>query len=190
MRAPSGAKGFGNGAAFIAVSLGLGSAVLQACSAPGALVRISFACVKPGVAPPPDVLALIAELMAGRHQEGVTRWGDRSLRLHLRGVHDSIYFVPLSCGITGDCAWALIGSPPARSLGILEGSVVQVRPSNNPWPGIDSFSGSGPGTGTLARHEYRGGAYHRVSVSTLQGDALDGFLSCVDDDSCCPGPPT
>ncbi len=166
------------------------SGLARVSSAPTPPVQFSFVCARPSVTLSPEHQRLVSTLMRQHVHEGVKAWGDRAVRISTGSSGGPIYFVPLSCGATGNCIWAVLASTPARSLGTVEGSVVHLRQTHDPWPTIEGFSGYGTGEGDLSTYQFREGGFRRIEVGKLTPEAVDRFESCVDNESCCPRPAT
>ena len=146
-------------------------------------IQVSFVCATPR-AIPPDVHAIARKIMATRQDQSVANY-DRAAVVRLGDPPTDVYFIPLSCGATGNCTWGVVASSPGRALGVLDGAVI--RFSLGPgWPAIEAFTHLGAGEGDLETLEYRDEQYHRKSTAKLKPNAADRFMACVDNATCCP----
>lgn len=146
-------------------------------------IHISFVCTKQQRLPS-DLHAIVFGLMSKYRDEGVANWGDRAVAVHFRDPNSEIFFVPLSCGATGNCWWGVISSSPARSYGVINGAILQLT-SEHGWPNINVFARIGAGEGTLEVFAFKAGSYRRSSFKTLMGEDADKFSECIDNISCC-----
>ena len=146
--------------------------------------RIGLVCATQR-AIPRDVQALIKPLVAAYRGRGVADYGDRAAILNFGQPPTDVFFIPLSCGATGNCWWCVVASAPSRNLGVLSGAVIRVAQGPG-WPAIEAFTHAGAGEGDLETLVQRGGQYHRQSIAELTPDAANSFLACVDNEACCP----
>jgi len=147
-------------------------------------IQISFICATQRVIPP-EVQAMARNLMAKYQDQGVANYGDRAAVVKFGDPPTDVYFIPLSCGATGNCVWGVVASAPTRNLGALGGAVIRV-PRGPGWPVIEAFTHLGAGEGDLETLVHRGEQYHRKSNAKLKPEAADRFMSCVDNEACCP----
>src|SRR5262245_30247432 len=63
--------------------------------------QLSFVCATTAV--PAVLKPLVAELVAKHRDSGVAVWGDRAAVVRVGRTPSDRYFVPLSCGATGNC---------------------------------------------------------------------------------------
>ena len=144
-----------------------------------------FICAQPDARISSDFRQVIAPLMAEFGAKGVAAWGDRAVPVSL-STNSTQLLVPLSCGATGGCSWAILASSPARSLGVIGGSIITVRAVPGGWAIIDVFMSDGPGEGCVTSYEFHDGHYRKVVVGKLKPAEADWYQSCVDNESCCP----
>jgi hypothetical protein len=145
-----------------------------------------FVCAKANGRLSSEFGDVLAPLMAQFGGQGVAGWGDRAVSVRLSHGGSPELVVPLSCGATGSCVWAVLASSPARSLGVVSGSVIQLRREKDGWVVLATYSGYGLGTGDFTTYEYAGGSYRKVEVGKLTPSAVDTFQSCVNNEKCCP----
>jgi hypothetical protein len=127
----------------------------------------------------------LAPLLAKFGGEGVATWGDRAVAVRLSATVSG-WLVPISCGATGNCNWAVLAASPARSLGVISGSVIAVRQRDGEWAILETYTGDGPGEGDLTSYEYHNGSYRKITVARLKPAVVDSYQSCIDNESCCP----
>jgi hypothetical protein len=168
---------------WLAMSLAL-AGTLQPAHAGKPKTTLSFVCAKErGI--PAEIQTLVKPLMAKYHDQGVANYGDRAAVLEFGEPVARVFFIPLSCGATGNCVWAVLGGAPIRNLGVVFGAVIQVDHGQG-WPKLDTFSHWGAGEGDRETLTLRDGQYRRETVAKLKPEAVDRFMACVDNETCCP----
>jgi hypothetical protein len=145
---------------------------------------IGFVCASPSLLQG-KFAKPISSLLREHGENGIAKWGDRAVAVDLGGPAGSEFLVPLSCGATGNCTWGVLADSPPRSLGVIGGAFIRIRSLRHGWAELESFSHLGAGEGSLETFVYQGSAYHRKSVGTLKPEAVDRYMSCVDNSSCC-----
>ena len=145
-----------------------------------------FVCAKANGRLSSEFSDVLAPLMVQFGGQGVASWGERAVSVRLSHGGSPELLVPLSCGATGNCVWAVLASSPARSLGVVSGSVIQLRREKAGWVVIAAYSGHGLGAGDVTTYEYADRSYRKVEVGKLTPSAADTFQSCVDNEKCCP----
>jgi hypothetical protein len=151
------------------------------------LATFSFVCATPAVLLPAPVKQIVTQLTRAHKVDGVHAWGDRAVSLRLRKDHAPVYFVPLSCGATGNCTWGIIDSSPARSLGVFAGAVVKVETAGSGWPPIQVFTSGAGGDSRLEMLRLMDGQYRaQASAGKPAPATLAQLQSCMDNASCCP----
>jgi len=145
-----------------------------------------FVCAQPDTAISTELRLIVADLMSKYGHQGGNPWPDRSVQLRLRAVDTVVHMIPLSCGATGNCTWGILATSPARTLGVVDGSVIHVQDTEAGWPNIDAYSGYGAGEGDLTTYVFRDDSYRKLEVGKLKPDAVGRFQSCVDNQACCP----
>ncbi|HEV8200423.1 MAG TPA: hypothetical protein VGS03_10405 [Candidatus Polarisedimenticolia bacterium] len=157
-------------------------------SAPTArTATFSFVCATPAVLLPPPVKQIVTQLTRAHKAGGARPWGDRAVSLRLRKDHAPVYFVPLTCGTTGNCTWGVVDSSPAKSLGVFAGAVVQVETTGSGWPPIQVFTSGAGGDTRLETLKLMDGQYRaQASSGKPAASTVAQLQSCLDNASCCP----
>ena len=140
-------------------------------------------CAKPDL--PPQLKPLVAELVEQYGSHGVKVWGDRAVAVPLHSSGTPMYFVPVSCGATGNCTWGIVATSPVRSLGVTVGAVITVERHGSQWPRIRAFTRTGAGEGDLDTFEFATSEYKLSTSKSLSGATADKFASCIDNERCC-----
>ncbi len=83
--------------------------------------------------------------------------------------------MPLDCGATGNCRWALLASKPARLLGTIDGALIYILPRNSGWSRLMGYSSMGAGEGVLETYAHRGGRYVVISRREVRDSTYDEF---------------
>ncbi len=159
-------------------------------SPPSQVVNFGFVCAKPMSPLPPGAESVVAALMREHHSDGVRPWGDRAVVILLHGDKDPIYFVPLSCGATGNCTWGIVAPSPTRSIGIVSAAVIRIEVGGSAWPEINGYYSTGAGQGELEQFAFNGTQYRRRAISKLTPNGVGQYAPCVDNEACCPGSAT
>ncbi|HET8946705.1 MAG TPA: hypothetical protein VFQ07_06960, partial [Candidatus Polarisedimenticolia bacterium] len=147
----------------------------------------SFVCATPAVLLPAPVKQIVTQLTRAHKAEGARPWGDRAVSLRLRKDHAPVYFVPLTCGTTGNCTWGVVDSSPAKSLGVFAGAVVQVETAGSGWPSIQVFTSGAGGESRLEILKVMDGQYRsQASAGKPAANTVAQLQSCMDNASCCP----
>jgi hypothetical protein len=112
-----------------------------ATSAQQQLTGVSFVCATQSAGPPSEFRAIVADLMREHGDRAIAKWGDRAalVQLDAKGTYE--YLVPLTCGATGNCIWAVLASSPPRSLGVVDGSFLTIQSTRHGWAEIHGYSG-------------------------------------------------
>jgi hypothetical protein len=103
---------------------------------------------------PTGTLNEIAQVALRRTDVGPPRYADRAFAFDLNGDRRPELFVPLSCGATGNCWWALLSTRPALLLGILNGEYLYVHRRQGRWPIIITYGHVTAAEGTLTTYRY------------------------------------
>jgi len=147
----------------------------------------SFVCATPAVLLPPPVKQIVTQLTRAHRADGARPWGDRAVSLRLRKDKPPVYFVPLTCGTTGNCTWGVVDSSPAKSLGVFAGAVVQVETAGSGWPPIRVFTSGAGGDTRIETLKLMDGQYRaQASAGKPAASTVEPLQSCMDNASCCP----
>ena len=174
------------------VGRGLAVAILAVATRGGSVspasdvVTFGFVCADPKVTWPAGVKQVVSDLMAKHGDDGVAKWGDRAVPVRLRRADALSYFVPVSCGATGNCTWAIVASSPARSLGTATGAVIFVKTGGREWPSVNAFSTMGAGQGAIETLEFSSDAYHHKKTVGVDPSLVGTIAGCLDNRACCP----
>ena len=147
----------------------------------------SFVCATPAVLLPDPVKRIVTQLTKAHRADGAHAWGDRAVSLRLRSDHAPVYFVPLTCGTTGNCTWGIVDSAPAKSLGVFAGAVVQVETGGSGWPAVQVFTSGSDGQSRFETLKMTDNQYRAQPAASKPAPAMVSQLqSCLDNASCCP----
>jgi len=149
-------------------------------------VRVNFACASGEVFAAADIQEAVREIVPPHGGAGSRVWGDRAVALDLNHDRRPEYLVPLSCGATCNCRWAIIALKPSRSLGVIEGCVLDLSVARRGWAQVTAYTHLSAGEGTLTTHDYRSGEYVKNSEVGLKPEVVESFERCKDNESCCP----
>jgi hypothetical protein len=159
----------------------------KSAAASSRAATFSFVCATPAVLLPAPVKQIVTQLTRAHKADGARPWGDRAVSLRLRKDHAPVYFVPLTCGTTGNCTWGIVDSSPAKSLGVFAGAVVRVETAGGGWPPIQVFTSGAGGDSRLENLSLMDGQYRaQASASKPAAATVAELQSCMDNASCCP----
>jgi len=149
-------------------------------------LRLNFACASQGVMADSGIQAFTRGLASRLDDKGVRVWGDRAVAVDLN--HDSLpeYLAPLSCGATCNCTWAVIAKGPTRTLGLVDGCVVDLSLARRGWAEVTTYTHLSSSEGTLTTYAYKDGGYRKKAVATLKPHVAESYERCKDNKTCCP----
>lgn len=101
----------------------------------------------------------IVQAALRRNDLGPPRYADRAFAFDLNGDRRDELFVPLTCGGTGNCWWAVLSTKPARLLGTINGEYIYVHRRQGRWPIIITYGHVTAVEGTLTTYRYRNYEY-------------------------------
>ena len=127
---------------------------------------------------------LDAQVISAGAPEGSKFWADRAVTFDPNGDGQPEVAVPLWCGATGNCTWAIYGGTPTRLLGRVHAMVILV-----PEPSADSrilgYAHLSAMDGTMSSFVLRGGLYvQEAEAAVAASDAMErlgcdgGKVSC------------
>jgi hypothetical protein len=141
------------------------------------LAVVAFECATPAALPSGELSNLAARESQKSGSRGVAHWADRAWAIDLGGGPEREYLVPLDCGATGNCRWALLASSPPSVLGTVDGALVYIHARNAGWSDLTAYSTLGAGDGVVASYTYRNGRYASKSSHEVTGEDFDSFTS-------------
>jgi hypothetical protein len=85
------------------------------------------------------------------------------------------YFVPVSCGATGNCTWLVVGDSPARLLGTVVGAqYVYVSRRGQGWGRLTAYTRVGGDECVITTYAAKHGKYVQTSERTLRFSGYEG----------------
>jgi len=158
--------------------------ILMTVSGSGAAVKpdvtqfvavIDFDCTAPSSLPQGELANLARQTTQKLGSRGVAVWADRAWALDLGGEPGPEYLVPLDCGATGNCRWAVLASGPARLLGTVDGALIYIHAHSSGWPELTGYASMGAGDGVVTSYVYRNGRYVSKSEREVRDAAFEKF---------------
>jgi len=122
------------------------------------LTKFSWNCAETSWHPSSRVRVLVQDALR-RHDNGPPRYGDRAFAYDLNDDGQREVFVPLTCGATGNCSWAVLATKNARLLGIVGGENLYVYRGHRQWPVIIAYGHVTAVEGELLTYRFRHGRY-------------------------------
>ena len=107
-------------------------------------------------------LADIVQAAFRRNDDGPPKYGDRAFAFDLDGDGNAELFVPLTCGATGNCGWAVLSARPARLLGVISGQYVYIHHGRHRWPTIITYGHLSVVEGSLTTYRYHKRKYRAL----------------------------
>ena len=116
-------------------------------------------------------------------QKAIGSWADRAVKYDLDRDGRAEYFVPTTCGATGNCEWGVYRLSPTKEIGRLYGDRVYIADQSR-WPRITTYDRYGLGKGEVHNYEYRSGRYVEVSNKMVEADENEAFLERMGKPNC------
>jgi hypothetical protein len=118
------------------------------------LVVFDFNCASTSAYPDRKLNRIVRAAVAALDTGGL-RYADRAFAFDLNDDRSPEYFVPLSCGATGNCDWAVFALNPARLLGTINGQYLYVYGSAARWPTLITYGHLSAVEGSLFTYRFR-----------------------------------
>ena len=138
---------------------------------------VDFGCTSSEDFPNGEYDDALARAFALSGENGVSKWGNRAYRHDLDGDSQPEHLVPLWCGATGNCSWAVLGSKPEQLLGVIWGERLYLYRSNPRGSHVCGHSTAGAGEGYLQRFDIASGQYKETGAMRLDEASNDRVLS-------------
>ena len=122
------------------------------------LTEFDWNCAETSWHPSPH-LKNIVQVALHRANDGPPTYGDRAFAFDLNGDRVAELFVPLTCGATGNCGWAVMTTNRPRLLGIVWGQYLYVHRLMGRWPVIITYGHLSVVEGSLATYRFRNDSY-------------------------------
>lgn len=85
-----------------------------------------------------------------------------ALEFPLKGKEQFAYFVPISCGGTGNCTYLVVTRDPYKFLGTITGQYLYLYSSVEVWPTIITYGHLSAAEGVLHTYKFKNGKYDEV----------------------------
>ena len=182
-----GARNFARGMLLAAVGAWCATFAMSASaidfSSGGIVSRFTANCTSTKAFHRTILAPVIADAMARHRDDGVAVWGDRAFVFDLNADGHPEYFIPLSCGATGNCIWALVGGEPAKLLDELSAEAIFIHARNeaNPWSVVTAYTRSGLPSGVVEQHGFdrQKGRYSKVFEQNVDGIVSEAFRAGI-----------
>jgi len=146
------------------------------CSAEKHVV-VDFDCTSIALLEQPDLRALAQQALTSLPDKDLTNWADRAFAYDLNRDGRAELLVPLSCGATGNCSWAVITTSPSRLLAVVRGGRLYFREAGNGWSNICGYSALGAGFGVVENFVVTENRYQISWSLDVSGELNDHILS-------------
>lgn len=94
---------------------------------------------------------------------------DGASAFDLNGDRRNEFFVPLSCGATGNCIWGIFSDRPARLRGVFTAWFFYIHRRTDTWSALTTYTREGGDQGVIATLASRRGKYIQTSERTEKG---------------------
>ena len=121
------------------------------------LVKFDFNCASTAAYPDRRLNRIVQALI--REVNRPSQYADRAFAFDLNDNRSPEYFVPLNCGVTGNCDWAVLALNPARLLGTINGQYIYVYRSVARWPTLITYGHLSAMEGSLVTYRFRKARY-------------------------------
>lgn len=121
-----------------------------------------FNCAETKLFPTRSLRRKVLQAIPAVRREELGTWGNRAVVLRLINKKSPFYFVPLTCGATGNCSWRLYSIKPRKYLGELSGQYFYTYANSTDWPTIVTYTHMNVVEGILVTYRYRNGKYRQV----------------------------
>ncbi len=149
-----------------------------AVAAPTVRSIFDFDCANASVITGSPAAKLAAEAISAGPPEGVKSWGDRGVLIDSNGDGQPEVAVPLWCGATGNCTWAIYGGKPIKLLGRVDAEVIRVPAASGSDGRILTYSHLSAMDGTMSSYVLRSGQYVKVSEAAVAASEAIGRMGC------------
>lgn len=123
------------------------------------LVLFDWNCASLEAFPSAKLQPIVKRVMKRESFDGFGTYGDRAFAFDLNGDRKPEYFVPLDCGATGNCAWGVFATNPARELGLIHAQYIYLRTSVGRWPDLATYTHLSAMEGSVMTYRFRGQRY-------------------------------
>jgi hypothetical protein len=128
-------------------------------------VKFSYECASTELFESAKLKQIVPRIL--KHYPNPDDHVNRAFAFDLNGDKLEEYFVPFSCGATGNCDWAVFSGN--KFLGMVNGYEVYVHQERKRWPNIFTYGHLSAAEGTLSTYSFRT-RYERQKKSYPIGD--------------------
>ena len=104
-------------------------------------------------------MKIIVRAALRREDDGPPTYADRAFAFDVNGDGAAELFVPLACGETGNCRWAVLTTHPPQLLGIIWGQSIYLHRLQDRWPVIITYGHMSAVEGDLTTFRFRYNRY-------------------------------
>ncbi len=177
-------------AMWIVTPLLLSTAVLAAPAASQTqparmLSTFTFDCASPEIFKASHLEAAARQALESLGDSGSRNWADRAVLVDLNGDGTPEVFVPLSCGATCNCTWAIFQQAQPQSLGQIGACVLSIQRTTAPWATVLSYSQMSAEDGYLQPYLLDKGSYRGTKLTEVTWSEASSKLGCQSSEHCC-----
>ena len=121
------------------------------------LVKFDSNCASTDVFREADLAKVLPRAL--KHAPEDTKIPATAFAFDLNGDKSDEYFVPIECGATGNCTWAVFKLNPSQFLWFVNGETIYVHTRLNTWPDIFAYGHLSAAEGVLETYRFRKGGY-------------------------------
>ncbi len=149
------------------------------------LSSFTFDCASPDALKAAHLEAAARQALESLGDSGSRNWADRAVAVDLNGDGSPELFVPLSCGATCNCTWAVLQEASPRLLGLVGGCVFHVQRATAPWAAVLAYSAMSAGDGFLQTYSWEKGSYRGAALTEVTWSEAGPKVDCEHSDHCC-----
>jgi len=144
----------------------------------------TFDCASPDMLKATHLEAAARQALDSLGDSGTRNWADRAVLADLNDDGSPEVFVPLSCGATCNCTWAVFQQAPPRLIGQMGACVLHIQPGK-PWATVLTYSQMSDEDGFLQPYSFEKDSYRGSALSEVAWSAASSKLECAKAERCC-----
>jgi hypothetical protein len=173
-------------ASLLSITLLLGTSSAPSQTQPSRLLNtFTFDCTSTDALRVAHLETAAREALDSLGDSGSRIWADRATLTDLNGDGSPEFFVPLSCGATCNCTWAIFQQAPPKLLGLVGGCVFHIQRTATPWATVLAYSHMSAGDGFLQPYSYEKGSYRGAVLTEVTWSEASPKLECENTEHCC-----
>ena len=149
------------------------------------LSTFTFDCASPEILKAAHLEAAAHQALESLGDSGSRNWADRAVLVDLNSDGTPEVFVPLSCGATCNCTWAILQQAQPQLLGQVGACVLSIQRTTAPWATVLSYSQMSAEDGYLQPYSLDKGSYRGTKLTEVTWSEASSKLGCQSSEHCC-----